>query len=88
MTNFSVEYVDLNPGDLAGADIDFYLYEMYPVIYINNSKLGELGAIALFGKIRTFPLTSLYSYNACQLSEKEFFNRFPGLQIYFTSSEQ
>lgn len=83
MSNFEVEYIDLNLGDLENTDVDFY-----PVIYVNDSNRGEIGAIALSGRVRTFPLTSLYSYNACQLSEKEFFNRFPDLRIYFTSAEK
>ena len=87
MSNFNVEYIDLNQGDLNGADIDFYEVDFYPVIYVNDSKLGELGAIALSGKIRTFPLTSLYSYNARQLSKDEFLNMFPDTKGLFLEKE-
>lgn len=88
MNEFKPESIDLSPGDLVGADVDFYLYEMYPVIYVNNSVRGEIGGMALFGEIRTFPLDAIYSYNACQLSEKEFFDKFPDLRIYFTAAEK
>ena len=88
MSKFKPELIDLKPGDLVGADVDFYLYEMYPVIYVNDSSRGEMGGIALFGRIRTFPLNELYSYNASPLSKAEFFDRFPELTIYFTQPEK
>jgi hypothetical protein len=88
MSDFKVEYLTLNPGDLEQADVDFYEVGFYPVIYVSDSKLGELGAVALSGKIRTFPLTSLYSYNARQLSAQDFFAMFPELQHYFVSTDK
>lgn len=88
MATFKQKKIELKPGDLSGADVDFYEYDFYPVIYINNSKLGELGGIALFGEIRTFPLDAIYSYNASKLSEKEFLDKFPDLRIYFESPEK
>ena len=83
MSTFTPEKIILNPGDLLNAEVDFYLYEIYPVIYVNHSPKGELGCIALFGEIRSFPLEEIYSYNAIQLSEQEFFDRFPKLRVYF-----
>lgn len=83
-----INTVDLKPGDLENADIDFYEVNFYPVIYVNNSSKGELGAIALDGRPRTFPLTSLYSYNSRELSMDEFFKLFPGTKIYFFPVEK
>lgn len=86
MTN--IKYTDLKPGDLENAVIDFYEVDFYPVIYVNDSKKGELGAIALDGQPRAFPLTSLHSYNSRQLPEDEFFNLFPEIKGYFSASEK
>lgn len=83
-----IKYVDLKPGDLENAIIDFYEVDFYPVIYVNDSKKGELGAIALDGQPRTFPLASLYSYNGRQLPEDEFFSLFPEIKGYFSVPEK
>jgi len=83
-----INALDLKPGDLENADVDFYEVDFYPVVYVNNSKKGELGAIALDGTPRAYPLTALYSYNSRALSEAEFFRLFPGTKNYFTAIEK
>lgn len=84
----TINYVTLNPGDLDNANIDFYEVDFYPVIYVNDSKQGELGAVALDGQPRSFPLTSLYSYNSRPLSADEFFTLFPNIKSYFSAPEK
>ncbi len=89
MNEFKPDYIKLETGDLAGADVDFFEYELkLPVVYVNDSGKGELGAIALDGRFRTFPLNELYSYNAIPLSKDEFMAKYPQLAVYFTQSEK
>lgn len=83
MSDFKSELIVLNPGDLIGYDIDFFEVDGYPVVYINNGTDNLSGAVALFGKPRTFPVESLLSYDGCQLSSQEFFKLFPETEVFF-----
>lgn len=40
MSDFKVEYLTLNTGDLDQASVGFYEVDFNPVVYVNESKLG------------------------------------------------
>ena len=89
MNKFKPEYIALMPGDLADADVDFFEYEIkLPVIYVYDSRLGAIGAIALDGDFRSFPPEEIYSYNASQLTKDAFMRKYPNLSTYFQAQAQ
>jgi hypothetical protein len=76
---FMPEYRDFVEGEFENADVDFWNVEGYPVINVFD---GKTGMVALFGKIRNFPLDSAYK-NGWEVSREEFFKLFPQTRCYF-----
>ncbi|ASF47004.1 hypothetical protein [Methylovulum psychrotolerans] len=85
---FVPEEIKLNPGDLAGQDMQFFDVGGCAVVYIDEGKNGVSGAIALSGRTRTFPLDAVYSYDSLELDKAGFLRLFPDTKTYFTEEKK